>query len=283
MAGRWLALAFAVLLAGCAGDPPASEGKAVDAENGAQDVADQGFQEVETSVATGGITGVVVDEAIRPLADVNVTLVQASLHATTDAEGLFAFEGLEPGAYSLAVEASDYVAVMQTVTVEAETATKVKVVLISASAADGPYHTSYAFRGFMDAYVGLASWAVELFLEPVSNQTLCQCSFPITVDEHPVEFVLEGLWTESVPDASGLGWYWEFTTRDEGTVQSSFTQSPMYALVSGGDYPPENFDYTARLTGPWAGVLVQQHFDLYVTVFYRDHAPEGWSLLNGDT
>lgn len=276
-------VALVVLLAGCAAAPEAGLDKSSDAENGVQGVADVGFEEVDTTVATGGITGLVVDEAIRPLRGINVTLAQAGANRTTDAEGLFTFSDLEPGAFTLAVEGVGYVAVTQTVTVEADTVTKVKVVLLAISAADGPYHTTYAFRGFMDAYVGLASWAVELYVDPVSNQTLCQCSFPITVDEHPVEFILEGTWTESVPDASGLGWYWEFVTRDESKVQSAFTHSPMYALVSGGDFPPENLDYTARLTGPWAGVLVQQRFDLYVTVFYREHAPEGWSLVNGDT
>ncbi|HUR25847.1 MAG TPA: hypothetical protein VM327_07540 [Candidatus Thermoplasmatota archaeon] len=41
--------------------------------------------------------------------------------------------------------------------------------------------------------------------------------------------------------------------------------------------------FKARLTGPWTFPAVQQSFDLYVTVFYRGHAPEGWSLVNGDT
>jgi hypothetical protein len=276
-----LAVAVLVLLAGCA-QAPAKATASRDEENGAGAGPSVGFHDVNTTAATGGVSGVVVDEAIRPLAGANVTLDQAQKTVVTDAEGLFTFEGLAPGAFTLRVTAAGHMPVLQTVTVEAGTVTKVKVVLLTTSAKDSPYHVSYAWRGFMDVYAGLASWTLEVEGDSVSNQTLCQCTFYVTVDEQPKQFVYEGVWSDSVPDASGLGWYWEFTDRAESVVQSDFSKSPMYAVLEASDFPADNLDYTARLTGPWAGVEFQQKYDLYLTVFYRDFAPKGWSLVNGD-
>ncbi|HUA08763.1 MAG TPA: TonB-dependent receptor [Candidatus Acidoferrales bacterium] len=55
------------------------------------------------------IDGIVVDASSGvALSGATVRIVQSSLHATTDARGAFAFTGLDPGTYRLAVEREDY-------------------------------------------------------------------------------------------------------------------------------------------------------------------------------
>src|SRR5207253_406234 len=140
--------------------------------SGAGAAQPQGFQSVTVSPKTGGITGLVVDEAIRPLADARVLLVQSKLHNVTDSQGLFAFSGLEPGAVTLTVEKTGYVAVTQTVTVAAGAATKVKVVLLAAQTATSAYHQTYAYRGFIEASAAISGWAIENAVGPYVNGTL---------------------------------------------------------------------------------------------------------------
>src|SRR5690242_6986744 len=67
-----------------------------------------GSAEVASSV--GLLRGVVVDEAIRPLGNASVTAAgtTATVNATTTDDGLFAFEGLEPGVYVVTVTKQFY-------------------------------------------------------------------------------------------------------------------------------------------------------------------------------
>ena len=69
------------------------------------DVADDG-----TRAGNGALYGVVVDDAIRPLAgaSVNVTGGEVRLNATTGDDGLFRFPDLEPGTYVVEVSKRDY-------------------------------------------------------------------------------------------------------------------------------------------------------------------------------
>jgi hypothetical protein len=84
-------------LAGCSGDAGGNRATPTD------DFSDL---DVKVTATTGAIVGVVVDEAIRPVADAKVTLQGAAAGdqtKTTDAQGRFAFGNLEPGTYFLKV------------------------------------------------------------------------------------------------------------------------------------------------------------------------------------
>lgn len=54
---------------------------------------------VGATATTGGIRGVVVDNAIVPIPGVSVRLQDTELATQTDQDGLFVFSGLEPGTY----------------------------------------------------------------------------------------------------------------------------------------------------------------------------------------
>ena len=87
------------LLAGCATQ---------DAGSGASNT-DPGV-DVQPTETTGIIKGVVVDQAIKPLGKAIVTIKAAgkTITNTTNANGGFGFEGLEPGTYFVVASKAGY-------------------------------------------------------------------------------------------------------------------------------------------------------------------------------
>lgn len=84
---------LAALLAGCAGGGGGAD------EPTAGDFDDLGLEATST---TGILIGVVVDQAIRPVPDVDITVTKpdgGELTDKTDASGRFAFSALPPGGY----------------------------------------------------------------------------------------------------------------------------------------------------------------------------------------
>ena len=82
----------AVTLAGC------SSGKTGGEATLGPDFSDL---DLEATSSTGIIRGVIVDQAIRPLANASVTLTPGGHATTSTADGRFGFDGLEPGTYFL--------------------------------------------------------------------------------------------------------------------------------------------------------------------------------------
>ena len=96
-----LAAAVLALLAGCAEGPKAADASGLD-----------------VTPETGAIRGVVVDEAVAPIANATVVIVDGPV-GQTDAEGAFQFTGLAPGARVLDVSKDGYQVSRQTVDVVA--------------------------------------------------------------------------------------------------------------------------------------------------------------------
>ena|SRR5688572_10162761 len=92
-----LAASAAVLLAGCAGeDAPARPPSALD------DVDVQ-----PTAAGKGAVAGLVVDDSIRPVVGASVSIAGGEV-ATTDEEGVFILDALEPGLVIFAVSAEGF-------------------------------------------------------------------------------------------------------------------------------------------------------------------------------
>lgn len=102
-------LVVSTVLAGCASEAPEPQ----------SDDSLGGDVQVEVSDTTGAIRGVVVDDAVRPLAGVHVRLLQASRHANTTDDGTFSFSNLEPGTYFLEASRFGYSSVQQSTQVVA--------------------------------------------------------------------------------------------------------------------------------------------------------------------
>lgn len=114
--GRWwTALLVTMLaLAGCSDEPAAEETPQLqEAVQAAQQV------EVQATAKTGVIRGVVVDDALRPLAGALVSVTGVEQNKTTNDLGVFAFQDLEPGTYFLTASMVDYTTVQQSVEVVA--------------------------------------------------------------------------------------------------------------------------------------------------------------------
>jgi len=134
----WVAVALlvaGVALAGCSSKAPAAAGPVTSA-----------------TPTTGVIQGVVVDEAVRPLAGANVTVRGASgatWNATTGAPGTFRIGGLAPGTYVVTVSKHRYGSLQQTVDVRAGVddpqLTKFQLTFEASSL---PYANVYKTEGF---------------------------------------------------------------------------------------------------------------------------------------
>lgn len=91
-----LAIGAFLLAAGCLGG----------AEDG-EDVEQAGEVAYATE-DTGAVEGVITDEAVQPLSDVNVTLVEEDRSTTSTADGTYAFSEVQPGTHTLRLDAEGY-------------------------------------------------------------------------------------------------------------------------------------------------------------------------------
>jgi hypothetical protein len=157
---RSFALGFVALflLAGCAGK------------------ADDGAEPAEGSstapAGVGTLLGIVVDDAVRPLADANVTAngPSGTLNTTSGADGAFRFDDLAAGVYLVEVSKPFYIAQQQAVTVvESATEPETTRFLLTFEAASVPYANLYKFEGFYEcgsypyhlcSNVNIATWIV---------------------------------------------------------------------------------------------------------------------------
>jgi hypothetical protein len=123
-----LAVALPLLvaaLAGCAGDAPAA---------------------TESAIPTTALRGVVVTQAIVPVAGAAVTVTPGEWTATTDSNGLFEVGPLEPGTYLVAVRADGY----GDVRVEASPGGELVKIVLQNVRTDVPYIEVEKFDGYLE-------------------------------------------------------------------------------------------------------------------------------------
>src|ERR1051326_5769130 len=134
-------LLASMLLAGCSS---ANKGTP------AGDTVGQSVPAVQATATTGGIRGVVVDEAVRPLAKVNVALSPGGKNTTTDVGGAFVFSGLDAGTYFLKVSSPLYSTVQQSVDVVAGVSNPPAVkIQLQRLISQTPYLQTLKFDGFI--------------------------------------------------------------------------------------------------------------------------------------
>ena len=263
---------LAVLLAGCSGD---GGGKAGNGPSPAD--VDPG------STVLGAISGVVVDDAIRPIPDAKIVLADQGrdVEAVTDAEGLFSFTDLQPGFYAMSASARLYLPTQATADVVAGETAKVKVQLLR-DPTPQPYHITLKHDGFMQAWGTIAQFEVENLQESGA----CDCRIYFQPDPDPTTFIVEATWEESVPNPAGPSeFYWivEEPADVEGDMyEADYCTSPCYTDVSAGGSAYQGGQVMVRLDGPDEWVEVQQPFTLFVTTWYNGEPPQGWSVVNGD-
>lgn len=238
MRGTAFTVALAFLLAGCS-----DGGKDASTATGA--TAGPG--------GTGTLAGLVVDEAVRPLSDANVTATGASgtLNATTGADGMFRFEDLAPGVYLVQVAKKFYSAHQQAVDVRESVGEPVLAKFqLSFQAATVPFADLYKFDGYFECGVAFPGGGTNgcANVNIVTGIMLCSFDLPcfnVTADRSveliPIfpqpEFIQSELaWTPTTEAGSHLVFGLGAATREElqdGFADGyNFTEGPSPLMLT---------------------------------------------------
>lgn len=299
---------LATSLAGCSGESdPRPDGEDLD-------VPDLGLQASDT---TGVIRGVVVDEAIRPLAGVLVEVrgADAAVNRTTGDDGFFGFDDLAPGTYFVAAQKAGFAAQQTSVEVEAgvEEPPVVKILLI-ADASTLPYVTLHQWEGYIQC--GLS---VVALCGAAGEATNDKFATTVVIDGVPLLVQSEAVW-DTTTAASDQLWLWHSNAdKADGSFNGTrnayaWRQGPSPLVMASNatdiedsEYGTSNDLYLRMFTGsidgtrnpldsegcyPGAagpdiycggvGFSLQQAFTVYTTQFFGFLPPEGWLFADGE-
>lgn len=268
-----LALLGMLLLAGCSADPK-KPGASLDTLEVPEATVDAGS-------GKGALAGVVVDQAIRPVAGANVS-AEGRFNVTTDGEGRFLVEDLDPGIYMVHVTADGFLPMQTGTEVKVGDSTPVRLML-TVDDTPKPTHQTYHFNGYVKMWLGQ-----KVIEDAAPGTSGCTCIFEIVPEGVVRTFVVEadGTYTlqnpnpnqNVVPARGTIAWSLK---SEEGKKAGNQRDFPIVAHIPAETYDNSTGTYTARLTGAnWpAGDIT---YDLYVTLFYLSAAPEEWSFLAGD-
>lgn len=298
----------ACLLAGCGeASPDAMPGE----PEGAAEL------ELAATAATGILRGLVVDAAIRPLAGVQILVESAGGPRTmnTTTNGLFGFDGLAPGAYTIQAEKEGFKALQTTATVVAgvDDAPYARLLLEADSSYRPPYVEALKISGFIECTGSpVALCGIPNNYRPMACETHeLLCYDNVTADSTLFWMDFEGntsflqaelVWTPSSSFSQQLGWNkvaGEGCAGIVGMNNATHGPSPMVAPM----VPPEIREpggetcvlYVGVGAGPpdeatclpvpvplfntiCAGVAVEQAFDVFVHAFYGHLPPSGWAF-----
>lgn len=300
----WIALPLLVaLLAGCTDTPTE-----VPLEDG-------GFDDVPVVVddQTGGIRGVVINDAIIPVEGAAVKLLSTEFSATTDSQGRFTFSKVPPGTYFLSAEKALHQSIQSSVEVKAglKEPPIVKLQMPRLFQAD-PYLQVFAMDGFFTCtqaglYVGgygsspCHSYSATLDFCALAGACLDQERvFETTIGPGWQTLVYEMTWDSSAYGTSqniGVVMSEDYETRSKSHNWANYggPNPVMFAINVGEEGPnaqsgaiPEegvpvfSMFQGVRSSGLTPGLAIDQSFQAWLTSFYYAPAPEGWSFMRGD-
>ncbi len=286
-------LAVAVLataLAGCTdNDPPkpVDEGPAL-----------------EVTELTGGIRGVVVNDAVRPVEGATIKLTNGG-STVTGADGLFFFTGLEPGEYFLRAEKFGYETTQAATAVQAgvKSPPMVKMILISIPGAE-PYQSQYKFDGFYECafsaeYITDSCDFVVRTVADELNATVGNPGVPRNVQdnrntqyfhvESNVKTIIEEAFWEGSAGVQNMMILLSSTPIDNACDCSDLdyieVTQPSPALGRLDDEAvPAGLDVAARGFLPWESSQALNHqFTIITTLFHNYNPPEGWNFMEQDS
>ena len=250
--------------------------------------------EVDNSVTRGSISGVVVDEAIRPIAGVNLTLLGPQLTVASNEGGQFIFEDLDPGLYTVSaapLTAADgrlFLGIQTTAEVVAGQTAKVRMVL-PPDPTPQPYHTIYKWDAYDEVNAGIVDGGYEIVRTGFANDTLpplCdQCAFFFHPEGPAHTFLFEAVWEESIEDPTDgeTSYYWVLEdVEGEADYSDDYCTSPCYVPIDATPYANvTTLSISVYPDEDW--VAYQQRWQMFMTVWYLAPPPEGWSVVAGDT
>lgn len=283
-----IALLLALALAGCAQDG------ATPGEDALVDESE--FEGVEATATTGVIRGVVVDEAVRPIAGAAITLAgNDPREATSSDAGAFAFADLEPGTYFLTTTKIGYSSVQTSVDVVAGVQEPpITKVLLVADPASTPFVTSATLDGFIECSVRAFVYGIAL-CEGIGNDNVVH---DLNLDGVPTFAQGELVWDSTQALGDELSFNWRKTGTNSDYID---TEGPSPLLLQangtllgendvGTEQPLRSVIFTGHnpLTEPPAGGLwgvgiqAQQRFTIYLHAFYNFEPQSDWRFtVNG--
>lgn len=302
-----VALLASSLLAGCSdgGDPDAAS----DTELTFDDL------DLEATSSTGIIRGVVVDDAIRPIAGARVVLSGGDSPGETESteSGAFGFSGLEPGTYFLSVSKAGHFAAQQSADVVAGVAEPPIVkVLLQIDVANLPYYEAYVFDGYIEcsgSFVAVsfaACSAVNLVGEiaGVGNVTTDNFGVNYQLNKKPTWMQAEMVWesTQALGDEMALLFSWDCGDDNGGFLcdHGASGLSPVLLTanateieeINEGDYNEtifvrvfnEGLSETQQdpIPGGGVGLTLQQRFTVFTHVFYGYEPTPDWRFSSDE-
>ncbi len=109
-------------------------------------------EQAQAGERTGGVQGVVTDNAVQPIEGANVTLIEIDETTQTATDGSYAFSNLDPGSYTVSVNASGFVSARNTTDVSAGEVTNVDFLLTHLQSTEA-YTQVFELQGFFECGV----------------------------------------------------------------------------------------------------------------------------------
>jgi hypothetical protein len=255
-----IALALvATALAGCSSAPEAEPEPAVDFDD----------LDLDATATTGVIRGIVVDDAIRPIANASIVARggDRELTASSNADGAFGFDGLAPGSYFLSASRLGYNSTQTSAEVVAGVAEPpiVKLQMVR-NVADLPFSVLHKWEGFLECGLSvIALCGAGTGVPLVGNVTNDRFNTVVAVDGVPLLIQSEALW-ETTTAASNELWLWHSSaTKETGEYDGTrnayaWRQGPSPLIMTSNateieesEFGTENDVYLRMFTGSISG------------------------------
>lgn len=215
----------------------------------------------------GHIAGTVTAFDGTILSGATVDLVGTTHSAVTDDLGEFAFIDLVPATYTVRAAADGYLDTQQEMAVEAGAFTRPTLKLEAVPEAE-PYYEVYSMYGFSEMAFG------PLGIMPF----YCDCDMEVGVNEDLSEVILEAEMESSqflAPDA------FEYWIEAEETSYAGEGYNPMYVQIPGEEFSDTEWLWVhVQPSSSSLGASMQQAFTVYLSLFYLEPAPEGWTAFD---
>jgi hypothetical protein len=291
-----------VLLAGCTGgaDDTSSPGP----------VPGDDYPGKPTGSDALAIVGVVHSEALVPLAQAELAIDGLGLRAISDAQGQFSFPPVEPAIYTVHATAAGY----RSATLTARPAGGALEFILASTGPVQPYNNTLPFHGYLECaaeYLIITGPCDAVLIaggqEPVfQNQSAFQFAtdpnwatmvFDVDFDPDQAQ-AIDGLrlTLRGKDDSDSTGTYeqygrfhdaapFSFRVEPNGNYTDGTKPVPANATAFTVDVYPQGKAYHEVCDPSGAtcflgvGAATNIRFDVYVTVFYLEPAPAGFTLL----
>ena len=286
MAGLTGLMVLAALVAGCA-DTSADAGEGPD-----------GLAPDE-----GVLAGIVVDAALRPLADAAVSATPPGgepLRASTDVNGSFTFAGLAPGTYAVEATKERHLSAHAIAQVAAGEAGPLVQLVLEVQVDELPFAVAIKWEGYIGcafSYGNLCSAPAQGGADVIGDQSahLFWDEY-VSQDRVPDALQAEAVWEATLPTSEELQPIFGWSTPEEwqvfqygGTFGSFSTPSPAFYRVPAEEMLEVGLGvdvglvvefYSGDPGGAPAGLTINQPIRLFLHNFYGYEPPEEWRFAS---